>query len=126
LTGLWALSPNTYCGGDSVLNKKEDPLLLKIIHIKGKYIQKPLTGLWALSPNTYCGGDSVLNKKEDPLLLKIIHIKGKYIQKPIYEKGMLEILDALKQWRPYLIGRNFKVKTNHDSLKYFLEQILYS
>ena len=25
---------------------------------------------------------------------------------------------------PYLIGRHFKVKTNHDSLKYFLEQRL--
>ena len=37
---------------------------------------------------------------------------------------MLEILHALKQWRPYLIGRHFKVKTDHDSLKYFLEQSL--
>ena len=34
---------------------------------------------------------------------------------------MLAILHALKQWRPYLIGRNFKVKIDHDSLKYFLE-----
>ena len=31
------------------------------------------------------------------------------------------ILHALKKWRPYLIGRNFKVKINHDSHKYFLE-----
>ena len=39
---------------------------------------------------------------------------------------MLAILHALKQWRPYLIGRHFKVKTYHDSLKYFLEQRLSS
>jgi hypothetical protein len=39
---------------------------------------------------------------------------------------MMEILHILKQWHPYLIGRNFKVKTNHDSFKYFLEQILSS
>ena len=39
---------------------------------------------------------------------------------------MLEILHALKQWRPYLIGRHFKVKTDHDNLKYFLEQRLSS
>ena len=38
---------------------------------------------------------------------------------------MLSILHALKQWCPYLIGRHFKVKTDHDSLKYFLEQRLY-
>ena len=39
---------------------------------------------------------------------------------------MLAILHALKQWHPYLIGRHFKVKTIHDSLKYFLEQRLSS
>ena len=38
---------------------------------------------------------------------------------------MLAILHSLKQWHPYLIGKHFKVKTNHDSLKYFLEQRLY-
>jgi hypothetical protein len=39
---------------------------------------------------------------------------------------MMAILHALKKWRPYLIGRHFKVKTYHDSLKYFLEQRLSS
>ena len=36
------------------------------------------------------------------------------------------MLHALKQWCSYLIGRHFKVKTDHDSLKYFLEQRLSS
>ena len=35
---------------------------------------------------------------------------------------MLEILHPLKQWCPYLIVRHFNVKSDHDSLKYFLEQ----
>ena len=35
---------------------------------------------------------------------------------------MLAILHALKK----LMGRHFKAKTNHDSLKHLLEQILYS
>jgi hypothetical protein len=39
---------------------------------------------------------------------------------------MPAILHAIKQWRPYLMGRHFKVKTDHDSLKYFLEQRLSS
>ena len=34
----------------------------------------------------------------------------KDLQKPIYEKEMLEILHALKQWQPYLMGRHFEVK----------------
>ena len=48
-------------------------------------------------------------------------IKGKSLDKPIYVKQILEILRELKQWSPYLIGRHFKVKIDHDSLKYFLE-----
>jgi hypothetical protein len=37
---------------------------------------------------------------------------------------MLAILHAVKKWHPYLIGRHFKVKIDHDSLKYFLEKRL--
>lgn len=29
---------------------------------------------------------------------------------------------AIKKWRPYLLGRPFVVKTNHQSLKFLLEQ----
>ena len=47
-----------------------------------------------------------------------------HLKKAIYEKEMLAILHELKKWRPYLMGRHFKVKMNHDSLKYFLEQRL--
>jgi hypothetical protein len=44
-------------------------------------------------------------------------LKGKELHKPMYEKEMMEILHALKKWCPYLIGRHFKVKIDHDSLK---------
>ena len=39
----------------------------------------------------------------------------------IYEKEMLNILHALTKFRKYLVGSRFKVKTDHNSLKYFLE-----
>ena len=60
------------------------------------------------------------------IYFEICTIKGNYLLKPIYVKEMLVILHATKKWRPYLMGRHFKVKTDHDSLKYFLEQILSS
>ena len=66
----------------------------------------------------------VLMQEGHPIAFTSHPIKGKNLKNPIYEKEMLEILHALKKWRPYLIGRHFKVKTNHDSLKYFLEQRL--
>jgi hypothetical protein len=42
--------------------------------------------------------------------------------KPIYEKEMLAILHAIDLWCPYLLGKRFQIKTDHQSLKYFLEQ----
>jgi hypothetical protein len=68
----------------------------------------------------------VLMKEGRPLAFENQPLKGNYLNKPIYEKEMMEILHALKTWNPYLIGRHFKVKTYHDSLKYFLEQRLSS
>ena len=68
----------------------------------------------------------VLIQEGHPLAFTSHPIKGKNLQKPIYEKKMTAILHALKQWCAYLIGRHFKVKTDHDSLKYFLEQRLCS
>ena len=47
-----------------------------------------------------------------------------HLKQAIYENEMLAILHAFKKWRPYQMGRHFKVKMDHDSLKYFLEQLL--
>ena len=66
----------------------------------------------------------VLMQEGRPIAFESYLIKGKYLQKPIYEKEMLAILHALKKWWTYLMGRHFKVKTDHDSLKHFLEQRL--
>ena len=63
----------------------------------------------------------VLMQEGRPIAFESKPIKGNNLQKPIYEKEMLAILHALKQWNPYTIGRHFKVKIYHDSLKYFLQ-----
>jgi hypothetical protein len=68
----------------------------------------------------------VLMQEGRPLDFESRPLKGKDLHKPIYEKEIMAILHALKKWHPYLIGRHFKVKTNHDSLTYFLEQRLSS
>jgi hypothetical protein len=72
------------------------------------------------------GIGDVLMQEGRPLTFESRPLKGKDLHKPTYEKEIMEILYALKKWHPYLIGRNFKVKTDHDSLKYFLEQRLSS
>jgi hypothetical protein len=44
------------------------------------------------------------------------------MRKSIYENEMLAILHFVDLWRPYLLGQHFQIKTDHQSLKYFLEQ----
>jgi hypothetical protein len=46
--------------------------------------------------------------------------------KSIYEKEMLAILHVIDLWHPYLLGQCFQIKTDHQSLKYFLEQCISS
>jgi hypothetical protein len=49
-------------------------------------------------------------------------LSEKNLGKPIYEKEMLAIMHAVELWCPYLLGKQFQIKTDHQSLKYFLEQ----
>ena len=40
----------------------------------------------------------------------------------VYEKELLVVIHALTNWKHYLLGANFVVKTDHQSLRYFLTQ----
>jgi hypothetical protein len=68
------------------------------------------------------GIDAVLMKEGRPLAFTIKQLSEKNLGKPIYEKEMLAILHAIELWCPYLLGKHFQIKTDHQSLKYFLEQ----
>jgi hypothetical protein len=46
--------------------------------------------------------------------------------KSIYEKEMLAIPHVVDLWLSYLLGQCFQIKTDHQSLKYFLEQCISS
>jgi hypothetical protein len=39
-----------------------------------------------------------------------------------YAKEMIAILQAIRTWRPYLLGKKFFIQTDQRSLKYLLEQ----
>jgi hypothetical protein len=64
----------------------------------------------------------VLMQEGRPLAFTNKQLSERNLGKPIYEKEMLAILHAVDLWRPYLLGQCFQIKTNHQSLKYFLEQ----
>ena len=49
-------------------------------------------------------------------------LSGNHLDASTYEKEMMAILHAVQKWHPYLLGNHFCIKTDHQSLKYFLEQ----
>ena len=40
----------------------------------------------------------------------------------VYKKEMMAILVAVKKWSFYLVGKHFKIKTDHHNLKFLLDQ----
>jgi hypothetical protein len=68
------------------------------------------------------GIGTVLMQEGQPLAFTRKQLSEKNLGKPIYEKEMLAILHAIELWHPYLLGQRFQIKTDHQSLKYFLEQ----
>jgi hypothetical protein len=57
-----------------------------------------------------------------PLAFTNKQLSERNLGKSIYEKEMLAILHVVDLWCPYLLGQRFQIKTDHQSLKYFLEQ----
>jgi hypothetical protein len=68
----------------------------------------------------------VLMQEGRPLAFTSKQLSERNLGKSIYEKEMLAILHAMDLWHPYLLGQRFQIKTDHQSLKYFLEQCISS
>jgi hypothetical protein len=68
----------------------------------------------------------VLMQEGRPLAFTSKQMSKSNLGKSIYEKKMLDIMHVVDLWCPYLLGKWFEIKTDHQSLKYFLEQHLSS
>ena len=64
----------------------------------------------------------VLLQDEHPIAFTSKSLYGKNLSNSTYEKEMMAILHVVQKWHPYLLGNHFCIKTDHQSLKYFLEQ----
>ena len=41
---------------------------------------------------------------------------------PTHDGELLALIHALRTWRHYLLGKQFKIATDHHSLKYLMTQ----
>jgi hypothetical protein len=57
-----------------------------------------------------------------PLAFTSKQFSERHLGQSIYEKEMLDILHVVDLCRPYLLGKCFQIKIDHQSLKYFLEK----
>jgi hypothetical protein len=64
----------------------------------------------------------VLMQNRHPIAYESRKLRGLELLYTIYDKEMLAIMHALAKFRQYLVGVKFVVRTDHNSLKYFLEQ----
>jgi hypothetical protein len=68
----------------------------------------------------------VLMQEGRPLAFTSKQLSERNMGKSIYEKEMLAIMHVVDLWYPYLLGKRFQIKIDHQSLKYFLEQCISS
>jgi hypothetical protein len=65
------------------------------------------------------GIGAVLMQYGQPLAFTSKQLSERHLGQSIYEKEILAILHAVDIWFPYLLGKHFQIKTDHQILKYF-------
>jgi len=70
------------------------------------------------------GIGAVLVQEGRPLVFLSQVLSPKHLGLGIYEKEFLAVLVAVDKWRHYLEGGRFIIKTDHESLKFLLQQRL--
>ncbi|GKE07481.1 ty3-gypsy retrotransposon protein [Tanacetum coccineum] len=72
------------------------------------------------------GIGAVLQQGGHPITYLSKSLSPKHQALSTYEKEFYAVLMALEKWRGYLLDRHFKIKTDHFSLKYLLDQMVLS
>ncbi|KAL3527964.1 hypothetical protein ACH5RR_012620 [Cinchona calisaya] len=70
------------------------------------------------------GIGAVLIQEGQPIAFLIKALSPRNLGLSIYEKELLAVVMAVTNWKHYLVGYHFVIKTDHQSLKYLLEQKL--
>nr|XP_051211532.1 uncharacterized protein LOC127329025 [Lolium perenne] len=70
------------------------------------------------------GFGAVLHQGEGPLAFFSRPFAARHHKLAAYERELIGLVQAVRHWRAYLWGRTFRVRTDHYSLKFLLDQRL--
>src|SRR5947207_5326140 len=65
---------------------------------------------------------AVLMQNGQPVAYESTKLNSHQLNYLVHDKEMCTIMHALQRWRPFLLGRHFKVYTDHRSLVHFKTQ----
>lgn len=68
------------------------------------------------------GIGAVLMQNHHPIAYFSQALKGRFLLLSTYENELIALVAVVKKWRPYLLGHPFKIRTDHQSLKFLLDQ----
>ncbi|PNY04175.1 hypothetical protein L195_g000590 [Trifolium pratense] len=68
------------------------------------------------------GIGAVLMQEERAIAYMSQTLSNRAQNKSVYEREHVAIVIAIQKWRPYLLGRHFKVRTDQKSLRFLTEQ----
>ena len=68
------------------------------------------------------GIGAVLSQEGRPIAYFSKALSPRHQALSVYDKEMLAILVSVKKWNAYLLGRHFKIQTDHQSLRFLLDQ----
>ena len=63
--------------------------------------------------------EAILTQNGHPVAYESIKLNSYQLNYSVHDKEMCAIMHALERWRPFLLGRHFKVYINHRSLVHF-------
>jgi hypothetical protein len=70
------------------------------------------------------GFGAVLHQGDGPLAYFSRPFAARHLKLAAHEQELIGLVKAVRHWRPYLWGRSFRVRTDHYSLKFLLDQRL--
>src|SRR3954471_3819595 len=70
------------------------------------------------------GFGAVLHQGDGPLAYFSRPFAARHLKLAAYEQELIGLVQAVRHWRPYLWGRTFRVRMDHYSLKFLLDQRL--